>query len=100
MTDIPLVRRPNTRLVDVPKCFFIQYDHLELPMGQVVKWLSRTVRVEVTEDELNELHGCADYYSDCGSTGWSNPGEPYYLAIGSSARATCRMVEKLGEVTF
>ena len=94
MTDT-FVRRPETVLVDVPNCFFTQYVHLELPMGKVVKFLSRTTRVEVTKDELGELYSCADYYSDCGSTGWANPGEPYYLAIGSSARATCRRISQM-----
>ena len=96
----PFLRRPNTILVDVPTRFFHEHQRLEIPHGRVIKELSRTMRVEVTKDELTEWYSAADYYSTCGGPGWSDNGMPSALAVGSSARATCRMIKNLGEAAF
>ena len=67
--------RPNTIIIETSHAWSDQYEHLDLPRGN--------------------LH--ADYYKTCGQSayGWGDP-SPYYLAIGSAARGFTRQMEKKG----
>ena len=89
--------RPNTIIIETSHAWADQYEHLDLPRGNLHAILKNSVRYEVNEEEFSEWLSCADYYKTCGQSayGWGDR-SPYYLAIGSAARGFTRQMEKKG----
>ena len=83
----------QTYLIDIPKTFAIDHSDRDLPTGEYVKELARTIRYRCTAPELREWESDADYYSDCAGVGWDMG--PHALGLQASARGTVKRVLKL-----
>lgn len=79
-------------LIDIPKCFAIDHAERDLPTGEQVKVLARTIRYRCTAPELREWVSDAEYYSDCTGQGWSMEGA---IGVQNSARATVKRIAKI-----
>lgn len=82
----------DTYLIDIPKTFANDHDGRELPTGERVKVLARTIRYRCTAPELREWLSDAEYYSDCAGHGWDFEGA---LQMQASARGTVQRIAKL-----
>tara|TARA_R110002096_G_scaffold49663_7_gene131024 strand:+ start:102 stop:395 length:294 start_codon:yes stop_codon:yes gene_type:complete len=82
----------TTYLIDIPQVFAIDHAERDLPTGEQVKVLARTIRYRCTAPELREWLSDAEYYSDCAGQGWDLGGA---LQLQASARGTVGRVAKL-----
>jgi hypothetical protein len=82
----------TTYLIDIPQAFAIDHAERDLPTGEQVKALARTIRYRCTAPELREWLSDAEYYSDCAGQGWDLGGA---LQLQASARGTVGRVAKL-----
>lgn len=83
----------QTYLIDIPKTFATDHEERDLPSGETVKVLARTIRYRCTAPELREWLSDAEHYSDCASNAWDMG--PYGLGLQSSARGTVQRIYKL-----
>jgi hypothetical protein len=72
---------------DVPSRFYFDHKYRDLPSGRIIKELARTVRVELNQEEYDELLDDAKHYAETFS-GFDV--EPYLRGLAASARATVR----------
>ena len=79
-------------LIDIPRTFAIDHGKRDLPTGEQVKVLARTIRYKCTAPELREWLSDAAYYSDCASQGWDFEGA---FGMQASARGTVKRISKL-----
>jgi hypothetical protein len=84
----------TTYLIDIPSAFANDHEERDLPTGERVKALARTVRYRCTRPELREWLSDAEFYFDCAGQGWSFDGS---LGLQASARATAARVRLLME---
>ena len=82
----------TTYLIDIPHVFAIDHAERDLPTGEQVKLLARTIRYRCTAPELREWLSDAEYYSDCAGQGWDLGGA---LQLQASARGTVGRIAKL-----
>ena len=82
----------KTYLIDIPQVFAIDHAERDLPTGELVKVLARTIRYRCTAPELREWLSDAEYYSDCAGQGWDMGGA---LQLQASARGTVGRIAKL-----
>jgi hypothetical protein len=82
----------TTYLIDIPQVFAIDHEERDLPTGEQVKALARTIRYRCTAPELREWLSDAEYYSDCAGQGWDIGGA---LQLQASARGTVGRIAKL-----
>ena len=82
----------TTYLIDIPQVFAIDHAERDLPTGEQVKVLARTIRYRCTAPELREWLSDAEYYSDCAGQGWDLGGA---LQLQASARGTVGRIAKL-----
>jgi len=83
----------QTYLIDVPKAFATDHEERDLPTGEKVKALARTVRYRCTASELQEWLSDAEYYSGCAGQGWDMGRSG--LGLQSSARGTVKRIDDL-----
>ena len=83
----------HTYIIDIPKAFATDHEERDLPTGEKVKALARTIRYRCTAPELREWLSDAEYYSDCAGQGWDMG--PYGLGLQSSARGTVKRLADL-----
>mgnify|MGYP003638440820 CR=1 FL=1 len=81
----------TTYLIDIPSTFAIDHAERDLPTGEQVKVLARTIRYRCTAPELREWLSDAEYYSDCAGIGWSDP----CIGLQASAQGTVGRIAKL-----
>jgi len=81
-------------LIIIPPHFAQDRDDRCLPMGTVEKLDSQGWHCRMTAEELADLKGDAEYYEDCGSTGW-NMDFGSAMALNRSAKATLRRIATL-----
>tara|TARA_R110000787_G_scaffold269805_1_gene376690 strand:+ start:114 stop:404 length:291 start_codon:yes stop_codon:yes gene_type:complete len=79
-------------VIEIPKCFALDHGQRDLPTGQCLKVLARTIRYRCTAPELREWLSDAEHYSDCAGRGWDFEGA---LGMQSSARGTVKRITKL-----
>ena len=84
----------TTYLIDIPQVFAIDHAERDLPTGEQVKVLARTIRYRCTAPELREWLSDAEHYSDCAGQGWDLGGA---LQLQASARGTAARVRLLME---
>ena len=82
----------TTYLIDIPQVFAIDHEERDLPSGEKVKVLARTIRYRCTAPELREWLSDADHYSDCAGQGWDIGGA---LQLQASARGTVGRIAAL-----
>ena len=82
----------TTYLIDIPQVFAIDHEERDLPTGERVKALARTIRYRCTAPELREWLSDAEHYSDCAGQGWDLGGA---LQLQASARGTVGRIAKL-----
>jgi len=85
--------KEQTYIIDIPKTFAIDHEERDLPSGDKVKVLSRTIRYRCTAPQLREWLSDADYYFDCAGVGWCDP--QYNLGLQASARGAVKRVLKV-----
>ena len=78
--------------IEIPKCFALGHEQRDLPTGQCLKVLARTIRYRCTAPELQEWLSDAEHYSYCAGRGWDFEGA---LGMQSSARGTVKRITKL-----
>ena len=74
--------------LELPRRFFEDHEERELPSGEVAKRKSKTVVVDLNDEELDEVDSDARYYAD------SSYGDmdPEYWGLVLSARATTKKI--------
>lgn len=83
----------TTVIIDVPQRFHDDHTGRDLPGGRLLKTLARTYRVELDQEEFEELLSDARHYAGDAMSEWVSEDFAFAMAVVQSARATVRKLE-------